>query len=229
MTLENAAESLCALFLREFEKAAANSDGEKVTRFFKLFPLIGRAQVGLDVYGKYVCGGVSTRARAGLANKPAQDDFFYANAMTRLFEHIATIVEQHGTLVDRHYGKGKMVKVIERLQVEADTQGGIVIDAFMDDRGMDRKVLFAAHSPLAGGLRGARRTAIRPARRCFVGWPGRAWRMMVSSYSWLGLGWIEAGTATAGTYRSDNIHVPVAGASMMGAFSWRRTWIMSGE
>lgn len=143
VTLENAAESLCGLFLREFERAAANSDGEKVTRFFKLFPLIGRAEVGLDVYGKYVCGGVSTRARASLANKPAQDDFFYATAMTRLFEHIATIVEQHGTLVDRHYGKGKMVKVVERLQVEADTQGGIVIDAIMDERGMDRKVLAA--------------------------------------------------------------------------------------
>ncbi|KAF8245857.1 COG4-domain-containing protein, partial [Wilcoxina mikolae CBS 423.85] len=142
VTLENAAESLCGLFLREFTKAAANSDGENVTRFFKLFPLIGRAQVGLDVYGKYVCGGVSTRARAALANRPGDQagDFFYATAMTRLFEHIATIVEQHGTLVDRHYGKGRMVKVIERLQVEADTQGGIIIDTFMDERRMDRKL-----------------------------------------------------------------------------------------
>ena len=145
VTLQNAAESLCVLFLREFEKAAATSDGEKVTRFFKLFPLIGRAQVGLDVYGKYVCAGVSTRARAALANKPADQvgDFFYASAMTRLFEHIATIVDQHGTLVDRHYGKGRMVKVIERLQIEVDTQGGIIIDSFMDERGMDRKVRVA--------------------------------------------------------------------------------------
>jgi len=145
VTLENAAESLCGLFLREFEKAAASADGEKVTRFFKLFPLIGRASVGLDVYGKYVCGGVSTRARAALANKPDDvvEDFFYATAMTRLFEHIATIVEQHGTLVDRHYGSGKMVKVIERLQVEVDTQGGIIIDTFMDERKMDRKVVTA--------------------------------------------------------------------------------------
>jgi len=29
------------LFLREFEKAAEEGDGSKVTRFFKLFPLIG--------------------------------------------------------------------------------------------------------------------------------------------------------------------------------------------
>ncbi|KAA8913258.1 COG4 transport protein-domain-containing protein [Sphaerosporella brunnea] len=138
VTLENAAESLCGLFLREFEKAAEVADGEKVTRFFKLFPLIGRAHTGLEVYGKYVCAGVSSRARAALNEKSG--DFFYASAMTRLFEHIATIVEQHGALVDRHYGEGKMVKVIERLQIEADTQGGIIIDMFMDEKTMDRKL-----------------------------------------------------------------------------------------
>lgn len=146
VTLENAAESLCGLFLREFEKAAAAGDGEKVTRFFKLFPLIGRTDVGLDVYGRYVCQGVSARARDTLATrKPAGEgvglgDFFYANAMSRLFEHIANIVEQHGKLVERHYGTGRMIKVIERLQVEADTQGGIIIDTFGDERSIDRKV-----------------------------------------------------------------------------------------
>ncbi|KAL7275331.1 Golgi transport complex subunit 4 [Rhizina undulata] len=141
VTLNNAAESLCGLFLREFEKAVTNNDGEKVTRFFKLFPLIGRADVGLEVYGKYVCGGVAGRARAALgAKEEGGDDFFYGNVMTRLFEHIASIVEQHGTLVEKHYGRGKMVRVVERLQMEADTQGGIIIDAFGDERAIDRKL-----------------------------------------------------------------------------------------
>jgi len=148
VTLENAAESLCGLFLREFERAAEAADGEKVTRFFKLFPLIGRTDVGLEVYGRYVCQGVAARARDALAAKRQAvadgagglGDFFYANAVTRLFEHIANIVEQHGKLIERHYGEGRMGKVIERLQVEADTQGGIIIDTFTDERSIDRKV-----------------------------------------------------------------------------------------
>ncbi|KAH0610841.1 uncharacterized protein H6S33_011268 [Morchella sextelata] len=146
VTLENAAEALCGLFLREFEKAAAAGDGEKVTRFFKLFPLIGRTEVGLEVYGRYVCQGVSARARETLANRRTSGDgvglgdFFYGNSMSRLFEHIANIVEQHGKLVERHYGEGRMVKVIERLQVEADTQAGILIDTFGDERNVDRKL-----------------------------------------------------------------------------------------
>ncbi|KAI1813121.1 COG4-domain-containing protein [Poronia punctata] len=144
ITLENSKESLCGLFLREFEKAAQEGDGAKVTRFFKLFPLIGRGDVGLDVYGKYVCQGVAGTARATLKEVPGgpgrQDGFFYANALTKLFEHIAQIVESHGGLVERHYGEGKMIKVIERLQMEADIQGGIILDSWSDDRAVDRRL-----------------------------------------------------------------------------------------
>jgi hypothetical protein len=144
VTLEHAAESLRGLFLREFEKAAQEGNGGKVTRFFKLFPLIGKPEVGLDVYGRYVCQGVASRARAnlnaGTGGSQRNEGFFYANALTKLFEHIAQIVEHHGSLVERHYGPGRMVKVIERLQLEADVQGGIVLDTWGDERSIDRKL-----------------------------------------------------------------------------------------
>lgn len=143
-TLENAKESLCTLFLREFEKAAVDGDGTKVTRFFKLFPLIDRTEVGLDVYGRYVCQGVAGTARTtlkdGVGGQTRKDGFFYASALTKLFEHIAQIVEGHGGLVERHYGSGKMVRVIERLQMEADVQGGIIVDTWDDERNLDRKM-----------------------------------------------------------------------------------------
>ena len=144
ITLNNASESLCGLFLREFEKAVKDNDGGKITRFFKLFPLINRSEVGLDVYGRYVCQGVAARARtnlnAGTGGNQSKDGFFYANALTKLFEHIASIIEGHGGLVERHYGAGKMTRVIERLQVEADLQGGIILDTWADERRIDRQL-----------------------------------------------------------------------------------------
>jgi conserved oligomeric Golgi complex subunit 4 len=146
VTLENAKESLCGLFLREFERAAGDGDGARVTRFFKLFPLIGRGDTGLDIYGRYVCQGVASGARAVMKDGASvgggarKDGFFYANALTKLFEHIAQIVESHGGLVERHYGAGKMVKVIERLQMEADVQGGIILDSWSEERNVDRKL-----------------------------------------------------------------------------------------
>ncbi|KAJ5779181.1 Conserved oligomeric Golgi complex subunit 4 [Penicillium paradoxum] len=145
VTLDNAAESLCGLFLREFEKAVKENDGAKITRFFKLFPLIGRSEVGLDVYGRYVCQGVAAKARANLngatGGVQTKDGFFYANALTKLFEHIAQIIDGHGGLVEHHYGPRKMGRVIERLQVEADVQGGIILDTWGDERHVDRKLM----------------------------------------------------------------------------------------
>jgi hypothetical protein len=142
-TLDAAAESLCGLFLREFEKAASDGDGSRVTRFFKLFPLIGRTDTGLDAYGRYVCQGVAARARANFNGAPLaqrQESYFYGQTLTKLFEHIAQIVDGHEPLVERHYGPGMMAKVIERLQVEADVQGGIVLDTWHDERSIDRKL-----------------------------------------------------------------------------------------
>ncbi|KAK2762836.1 hypothetical protein FQN54_001011 [Arachnomyces sp. PD_36] len=144
VTLDNAAESLCALFLREFEKAVDESSGSKITRFFKLFPLIGRPEVGLNSYSRYVCQGVASRARAnlhaGTGGSQSKDGFFYANTITKLFEHIAQIIDGHGGLVERHYGAGKMIRVVELLQVEADVQGGIILETWTDERNVDRKL-----------------------------------------------------------------------------------------
>ncbi|KAF2445961.1 golgi transport complex subunit Cog4 [Karstenula rhodostoma CBS 690.94] len=142
-TLNAAAESLCGLFLREFDKAATDGDGSRVTRFFKLFPLIGRTDTGLDAYGRYVCQGVAARARTNFNAAPLaqrQETYFYGQTLTKLFEHIAQIVDGHAPLVERHYGPGMMAKVIERLQVEADVQGGIVLDTWHDERSIDRKL-----------------------------------------------------------------------------------------
>ena len=144
VTLDNAAESLCRLFLRDFEKAAKEGDGARVTRFFKLFPLIGRSEIGLNAYGRYVCQGVAARARTNLnmisGNSKQQDGYFYANAITKLFEHIAQIVDGHERLVESHYGVGRMVKVIRLLQAEADVQGGIIVDTWSDERSISRKL-----------------------------------------------------------------------------------------
>ncbi|KAI7053974.1 COG4-domain-containing protein, partial [Hortaea werneckii] len=140
-TLEAAAESLCGLFLREFEKAAREGDGSGVTRFFKLFPLIGRKDVGLDAYGRYVCSGIAARARSNLNTAGGKrEGVFYATTLTKLFEHIAQIVDGHEPLVERHYGQGSMVKVIERIQVEADVQGGIILDTWAEERRVSRKL-----------------------------------------------------------------------------------------
>jgi len=147
VTLDASAAALCKLFERGFEQAVEEGDSAKIARFFKMFPLIQRAKEGLEAYGRYVCQGVALRARArlqaarGVANEQAaRGGFVYANALTKLFEHIAQVVDGHSPLVERHYGEGTMVQVMQRLHSEADVQGGIVLDTWYDERSIERKL-----------------------------------------------------------------------------------------
>lgn len=69
IALRIATESFGGLFLREFESAAKAKDVEKITRFFKLFPLIGKEQEGLDVYAKFVCTIIANQSRQLMSSK----------------------------------------------------------------------------------------------------------------------------------------------------------------
>jgi hypothetical protein len=64
--LSQASDALFKLFLREFDAAAKVKDEERITRFFRLFPLISKEIEGLDVYGRFVCGIIAGRSRAAM-------------------------------------------------------------------------------------------------------------------------------------------------------------------
>ena len=102
--------------------------------------------LGYKVYGQHVCRGVADTARAMLREGTELaagrcDGFVHANTLTMLFERIAQIVDGHGGLVERHYGAGKMVQVIQKLKLEADVYGGIILDTWSGERGVDRKLM----------------------------------------------------------------------------------------
>ncbi|VVT50091.1 uncharacterized protein SAPINGB_P002596 [Magnusiomyces paraingens] len=138
-TLAEASTALGTIFLREFSKAAAEKNMETLTRYFKLLPLIGKEKEGLQVYAKFICGIITAQSRQRIqARSSADTPMFYAIAVTRLFENMATIVNQHAPIVERHYGKGRMAQVLEKTQDEADSQGGLIIDTLWDERNIPR-------------------------------------------------------------------------------------------
>lgn len=163
-TLCDAKENLFVIFSREFEAAVYNRDQENISRFFKLFPLIGKETEGLDKYSKFVCGIIAGKSQANLAEMGKEQSHiivfiiicnclliflnfvaigtnFYGNVLTKLFENIAHIIDQHQSAVETHYGPGKMIRVIERLQEECDKQSQIILDTFFDERQIQRKLL----------------------------------------------------------------------------------------
>jgi len=64
--LANSKAQLLDIISREFESAVQRQSEEDITRYFKLFPLLGEEQVGLDKYSKFVCAIVSGKAQAAM-------------------------------------------------------------------------------------------------------------------------------------------------------------------
>lgn len=65
--LANSKAKLLEIISTEFEGATQRQSEEDITRYFKLFPLLGEEQVGLDKYSQFVCAIVSGKAQASLA------------------------------------------------------------------------------------------------------------------------------------------------------------------
>lgn len=80
----------------------------------------------------------------GLIRKSVTAPTYFADALTRLFENIAVIIDQHQPLVEMHYGKGKMLRVIQRLQEEGDKQGIAILDRFLQTRKLESKVKYSS-------------------------------------------------------------------------------------
>ncbi|TFY54752.1 hypothetical protein EVJ58_g8673 [Rhodofomes roseus] len=136
-TLHAAREELLAIFRREFDKASQSRDAAATSRFFKLFPAIGWELEGLQAYAAFVVDLVRVRAPA---SAKTSSPLFYITALTALFESIAMIVDQHQPIVEKYYGPGKMTPVIERLLQESDRVVNDMIEGWVEERAMERKL-----------------------------------------------------------------------------------------
>lgn len=132
-TLAKSCNSLCSLFIREFEKGAKELNMETVTKYFKLFPLIGRETEGLMVYSRFTCDIIKNQSRQLIQSRTSDNPAMYGLAFSKLFENMAQIVSDHSRIVNQNYGPGKMDTVIGQIQNEADVQGGLIIDTFWDE------------------------------------------------------------------------------------------------
>ncbi|KAI1291602.1 Golgi transport complex subunit 4 [Mortierella claussenii] len=137
--LANAKARLLEIISTEFEDAVQRQSEQDITRYFKLFPLIEEEQVGLDKYSKFVCAIVAGKAQASLVGSP-KSPTFYADTLIRLFESIAVIIDQHQPVVEKYYGPGKMLRVIQRLQEESDIRSRKILEAFEEERDISRKI-----------------------------------------------------------------------------------------
>ncbi|KAH3683631.1 hypothetical protein WICPIJ_005413 [Wickerhamomyces pijperi] len=135
---------LTELFTKEFVKASESRDVENLTFFFRLFPLIGKASIGLDCYSKFICDIISSQSRLIISNQQSQTQQekmgFFPLALTRLLEIISKMINQHSIIIAKYYGTQYMNDIIEKVSKETDSQAGLICDMFYETRCLDRVV-----------------------------------------------------------------------------------------
>ncbi|KAI8926552.1 COG4 transport protein-domain-containing protein [Entophlyctis helioformis] len=134
--------TLTNLLMDEFDAAVQANNPDEIVRCFKMFPQLGKAELGLDKFAAYVCGNISQFCHEGMraATESNNRRNMYVDLITRLFEVIASMIDRQEAMVESHYGPGRMLSVIQRLQREADIQSSILIGGLMEARQLKRKV-----------------------------------------------------------------------------------------
>lgn len=128
------------IFINEFNCAASNRDVDKLTYFFQLFPLIGRAKVGLKCYSKFICGIISEQSRTIIRNVHNQQPKaeLYSQLLFRLYQTISGILVQHSKVIKSYYGKNVVNSILKDIQIECDLQSNLIIETYCDSKQLDR-------------------------------------------------------------------------------------------
>lgn len=140
--LEKWCSQLTEVFKSRFVKATEEQNIEELTLIFKMFPMVGQDNLGLDLYSKYVCDIIAEESRklmSGVANANADSNIvrrpgFFAQVLLHLFKIVSTIINEHFKIIAASYGVSYMVHVMAKVQKEADLQAGLVLDIFNDTR-----------------------------------------------------------------------------------------------
>ncbi|CAH2105131.1 unnamed protein product [Euphydryas editha] len=100
--MDAAASTLRDHLVRKFEEASKREDDTAVERLFKLFPQIGRAEEGVDLYAKYLASQLESAVRRAGAVERSSEAGAFAAALTRALEAGAAHVERARLLLAAH-------------------------------------------------------------------------------------------------------------------------------
>lgn len=124
--LEKATCEMRDLIVRKFDEAVKKDDLASVERFFKIFPLLGRHQEGIEKFSNYICIKLGLKAQKELRNAldiakaEKRSQLAYADTLTSLLENFARVIEVNQPIVEACYGYGHMLDMLKVLQSQCD-------------------------------------------------------------------------------------------------------------
>ena len=138
--IESSKGELLRIWIREFEHASRSKDEARLLQFWRLFPMIGESELGLEKLGGYLTACVREKIKIppllGERNGPT-----FSDLLTQLFELLASLLDSQDAKISEHYGPGRMLYISRLFEQEADLQVGKILDVFSEKRSLARKVI----------------------------------------------------------------------------------------
>ncbi|XP_063703131.1 conserved oligomeric Golgi complex subunit 4 [Culicoides brevitarsis] len=145
-TLEKAADQIRQIVTLKFDDAVQRDDMASVERFFKIFPLLGMHDEGIEKFFNYICTKLQSRAEKELRSSMDQAKaekrmpIAFADTMTVLLETLARVVETNQPLIETYYGYGRLSQVAVLLQQECDNEIRKLVTEFKNNRQISRRI-----------------------------------------------------------------------------------------
>ena len=145
-TLKNWISKLNQEFEKRFQEAVRRKEVPDITKFFRLFPLIGREENGLNCYSDFISQIVNDSLRVLLTSisedtESSKRPGIYASSCRQFFENISSMLSQHDPLIKRYYKstyENALFYVVTRIFNEIDSQVGLISDTFYDIRRLEK-------------------------------------------------------------------------------------------
>ena len=145
-TLEQATVQMQQMVNQKFDEAVKRDDLASVERFFKIFPLLGMHDEGLEKFMTYICGKLQVKAAKELrssmdiAKAEKRAAVAYADTLTILLENIARVIEVNQAIIENCYGPGRLVQICRILQRECDDEVTKCVQEFCRNRQTGRRI-----------------------------------------------------------------------------------------
>jgi conserved oligomeric Golgi complex subunit 4 len=141
--LQESTKKLQQIIDDKYSQAVKSNDIPQMERFFKIFPLIGEAEQGLEKFCSYLCSQINLTADKNFhlmvnsISENANDkrsSIMFADALILLFEKVARVIEAYQPLIETYYGSGNMFIFIKNIQIECDSQALKILEKFKEAR-----------------------------------------------------------------------------------------------
>lgn len=142
--LQESKNKLQKIVNEKYDQALHTNDVPQLERFFKIFPLIGQSEDGLEKFSNYLCRQINQAADQNflmILNTDKSEkrwNIMFADALILLFEKVARVVEAYQPVIETYYGHGKMFLFIKNIQKECDLQAIKILDKFKEIRNLNR-------------------------------------------------------------------------------------------